>query len=318
MDKEKETYNDECLNDELKALYKKWNAEITADPYMSQLTIVYEKWLDELRGSHPYLLENDIYSNPSYIYVPKEWQASENKIMIVGEEGYGKWGCGKQYGWTAATPAWPSSSYNDIRLYHRDLILSQTKFKDVLLNCEDGDHLNATEECRNFKKWFDTLYGRKPLNTNFWQRIYSIYNLGRNAAIIWNNLDKIFALKENNTKRCALTHTDRVNLHSVSTKLLEEEIKITRPTIVIFNGWYGTSIKAELRKIYDKFYEPTPLNEWEENRICTVTDATDSGTIKYICAYHPAFRANALKGRFNNDKTAYEKQFIETIKSLLK
>ena len=125
--------NSDCLPDELKVLYEKWNAEINADPYMSQLTTVYEKWLNELKSSHPYLLENDRYSNPYYLYIPKEWQAAENRIMIVGEEGYGEWGCGKQSGWTKDAHAWSSDSYNDIRLYHRDLMLSQTKFKDIFL-----------------------------------------------------------------------------------------------------------------------------------------------------------------------------------------
>lgn len=311
--------NSDCLPDELKVLYEKWNAEINADPYMSQLTTVYEKWLNELKSSHPYLLENDRYSNPYYLYIPKEWQAAENRIMIVGEEGYGEWGCGKQSGWTEDAPAWSSDSYNDIRLYHRDLILSQTKFKGIFLNNENVDRLYNTEEYHEFKTWFYKLYVRKkPFNTNFWQRIYSIYSIEKNTAIIWNNLDKIFARKEDTTKSCALTYTDRVNLHSVSTKLLEEEIKITQPTIVIFNGWYGTSIKAELRKIYDKFYESAPLKEWEDHRICTVTDITDNGAIRYVCAYHPAFRANALKGRFNNNKAEYEKFLIETIKNLLR
>lgn len=311
--------NSDCLPDELKALYEKWNAEINADPYMSQLTTVYEKWLNELKSSHPYLLENDRYSNPYYLYIPKEWQAAENRIMIVGEEGYGEWGCGKQSGWTEDAHAWSSDSYNDIRLYHRDLMLSQTKFKDIFFNSKDINPLYNTEEYRNFATWFNELYKReKPFNTNFWQRIYSIYSIEKNTAIIWNNLDKIFARKEDTTKRCALTYTDRVNLHSVSTKLLEEEIKITQPTIVIFNGWYGTSIKAELRKIYDKFYESAPLKEWEDHRICTVTDITDNGAIRYVCAYHPAFRANALKGRFNNNKAEYEKFLIETIKNLLR
>ena len=61
-----------------------------------------------------------------------------------------------------------------------------------------------------------------------------------------------------------------------------------------------------------------PLKEWEEHRISTVTDVTDDGTIKYICAYHPAFRSNALKNRFHNDKAEYEKFLIETIKNLLR
>ena len=307
--------NGEHLNDELKGLYEKWNAEINADPYMSRLTSVYQKWLCELRRLHPYLLEDPKYSNPYYFYVPKEWSTAKNRIMIVGKEGYGEFGCGKQYGWTEDAPAWSPDSFNDIRLYHRDLILSQTKYMNILLNGEDVSHLSDTED-RDFAVWFNTLYDRKPFNTYFWRRISAIFGAGQNTAIVWNDLDKIFVIKDNNA-RCSLSRADRVNLHSVSTKLLEEEIKITRPTIVVFNGWYDTSIKAELKKIYDKFYDAAPLKEWEENKVCAVTDDTDYGSVKYICAYHPSFRPNALKGRFNNNKDDYEKFLIEKIKSAL-
>lgn len=309
--------NGDCLSSELKALYDKWNAEINADPYMSQLTLIYEKWLEELKDTHPYLLEEKKYSNPYYFYVPKEWATARNRIMIIGEEGYGNWGCGKQYGWEEKTPAWSPNSYNDIRLYHRDLILSQTKYRDLLSEKEDVFDLGKADEYREFEKWFNSLYDRKLFNSDFWRRMYAIYNIDKsNVAIIWNNLDKIFAIKADNS-RCALTHTDRVNLHSVKIKLLEEEIKITKPTIVVFNGWYGTSIKAELEKIYYKFYEPTSLKEWEEHKVCTVSDNTAAGTVKYICAYHPGFRPNALKGRFNNDKAEYEKFLIGQIKAMM-
>lgn len=309
--------NSDCLSNELKALYDKWNAEINADPYMSQLTPIYEKWLDELKDTYPYLLEEKKYSNPYYFYVPKEWATARNRIMIIGEEGYGNWGCGKQYGWKEKTPAWSPNSYNDIRLYHRDLILSQTKYRDLLSEKEDVFDLDKADEYRDFKKWFNLLYDRKPFNSGFWRRIYAIYDIDKsNGAIIWNNLDKIFAIKADNS-RCALTHTDRVNLHSVKIKLLEEEIKITQPTIVVFNGWYGTSIKAELKHIYDKFYEDAPLEEWKENKVCAVADDTYGGTVKYICAYHPAFRPNTLKGRFNNDKAEYEKFLIGRIKAMM-
>ena len=309
--------NNDCLEGELKALYDKWSAEINADPYMSQLTQVYEKWLNELRSAHSYLLEDKKYSNPYYLYVPNEWATAKNKIMIIGEEGYGNWGCGKKCGWIKNTPAWTPDSFNDIRLYHRDLILSQTKYRDLLSKREDGSDLVNTDEYIEFAKWFNSLYKRKPFNSDFWRRIYAIYSVDKNnGAIIWNNLDKVFSLRGDND-RCALKHTDRVNLHSVKTKLLEEEIKITQPTIVIFNGWYGTSIKAELKHIYDKFYEDAPLEEWKENKVCAVTDDTYGGTVKYICAYHPAFRPNTLNGKFGNNKTEYEKFLIQKIEGLL-
>lgn len=314
--------NSDCFNSdiEIKALYDKWSAEINADPYMSLLTSVYKKWLNELRSAHPYLLDEGIrndaekkYSNPYYFYIPKEWATAKNRIMIIGEEGYGNWGCGKQYGWKENTPPWSADSYYDIRLYHRDLILSQTKYYDLLAKREDILGLGKTDEYRDFAIWFDKLYHRKPFNTDFWRRIKAVYDLVRdNGAIIWNNLDKIFKLKNKNST-CALTSAERMDLHSGSIKLLEEEIRITKPTIVIFNGWYSTSIKAELGKIYDEFYKDTPLKDWDDSKVCTVTD----DTVKYICAYHPAFRPNSLEGRFNNNKITYESFLLKTISDSL-
>ena len=60
---------------------------------------LYRRYAEELKSKCANLLTGD-YSNPHCVYVPDDWAAAKNRVMIVGEEGYGAWGQGKQAGLT--------------------------------------------------------------------------------------------------------------------------------------------------------------------------------------------------------------------------
>ena len=62
------------------------------------LVAVYSRWLEELKQLAPELLDSSSnFSNPYYISTPVEWYSGDKpRILIVGEEGGGEWGCGKQ------------------------------------------------------------------------------------------------------------------------------------------------------------------------------------------------------------------------------
>ncbi len=64
-----------------------------------ELVKYYKKWANEIKVVCPEFLSAE-YSNPYFVSIPEQWESSKHKIMIVGEEGYGEWGCGKAEGWT--------------------------------------------------------------------------------------------------------------------------------------------------------------------------------------------------------------------------
>ena len=65
-----------------------------------KLLELYAEWLNEIKAERFKLL-SDKFSNPYFVSIPDGWESAEHRIMIVGEEGYGKWGCGKADGWSA-------------------------------------------------------------------------------------------------------------------------------------------------------------------------------------------------------------------------
>ena len=96
-------------------------------------------------------------------------------------------------------------------------------------------------------------YNKSP----FWNRIRKINDLG-DMSITWGNIDKIHVLDERN---CSLSDEERHNLHSIKCNILEEEIKILDPTIVVFFGWYYASISYDFKSYYSKI-----TSEYEKNK----------------------------------------------------
>ena len=63
---------------------------------MRQLQDVDFLFLQDVEKDAPGLM-GDKYSNPYFISVPEKWFDAESpQILIVGEEGFGTYGCGKQ------------------------------------------------------------------------------------------------------------------------------------------------------------------------------------------------------------------------------
>lgn len=178
-----------------------------------QLTAVYQRYYDDLRSTAPELLD-DGYSNPYYSSIPDGWFESTTRIMIVGEEGFGTWGCGK--GDEHPIPA------NDFETIQN---LNYSYLRKQLL--QDDGKLN---------------------NSAFWKRFRKISPYG---VCSWTNIDKIHRLAN---KNCALSQTERKKLHSINTRVLFEEINVLNPTHIIFFGWYGVSLRHELPSLFEKMY----------------------------------------------------------------
>jgi len=206
--------------------------------YTQKLHSLYCEWSKELDFS------DDKYSNPYYISPPEDWELSQNKIMIVGEEGYGKRGAGKEENLSIEEIQREIKKYTEIQLS----------------NDKTSDLYNSTSA--------------------FWRRARKIKELG--ASVIWDNIDKIH-LRIGFAKSCRLTEKDRKKLHSSNIKILQEEINILNPTIVIFFGWYKTSLKSELPDVYEELYKNAIKLEKDVYVI-------EKGKITYIFTWHPSFQ----------------------------
>lgn len=227
----------------------------------------YEKWLQELKESQSHLLEKE-YSNPYFISIPNGWYDSKTRILVVGEEGYGTWGCGKGDGTVSA------DEISKIQDMNRQYLGKQLDY--IALDI-----------------------GEKKNKSPFWRRFMAINQYGICA---WSNIDKIHLLKE---RKCQLTNRDRMALHSLSTKVLKEEISILQPTHVIFFGWYGISLKHELPEVFEQLY-PEGLGDssvWNKNVV-----ALDIDQKKYIFTYHPGW---------HNQPKGYEEKVMSVFKGAL-
>ena len=157
------------------------------------------------------------YSNPYYISIPENWFITESpRILIVGEEGFGRYGCGR--------------SGNPDEVFGRYCIEAIQNLNYTFLRKQLGED----------KKEYS--------NSPFWRRFREIAKYGECA---WSNIDKIHVLDDRN---CSLSNTDRKLLHSINTRILHEEIQILNPTHVVFFGWYGVSLQHELPALFKKMY----------------------------------------------------------------
>lgn len=212
-----------------------------------QLIDVYHRWLEEIKVSAPELLGKE-YSNPYFSSIPQNWfEADGPRIMVVGEEGFGTYGCGKQ-------------GKQEELLNYTDIEKIQYLNYNYLrkqLKIDPTDKLNGSA---------------------FWRRFRRV---AAHGICCWTNIDKIHVL---GNKNCALTETDRNQLHSVATRVLSEEIEILDPTHIVFFGWYGTSLRHELAELYQILYPAGPKDSsvWNKNVV-----SIQLGGRTYIFCYHP-------------------------------
>lgn len=180
----------------------------------AQLIAIYRKWLKNLSTTAPQLL-GEKYSNPYFSSIPENWfETTGPRIMVVGEEGFGTWGCGKGDGSIAAHEVEKIQSLN----------------------------FNYLK-----KQLFDLPAGEIN-NSAFWRRFRKI---AENGVCCWTNIDKIHVL---NNKKCVLSKVDREQLHNNPIRILSEEIRIMDPTHIIFFGWHGTSLQQQLPEVYTLLY----------------------------------------------------------------
>lgn len=241
----------------------------------ARLKKVYSQWLDEIKDVAPEFLSEDRYSNPYFACVPKGWCDSVVRILIVGEEGYGVGGHGKA---------------DRVKPYEIQKI-------QELCWCSLVSHLG-----------YDSHYDLYPIqgrykrsSSKFWDRMRRLSEYG---VCAWTNQDTIHLRKE---RRCALKPEERTKLHSTKTKLLAEEINALGPTHVIVTGWYHTSIREELPKVYYELY-PQNGDAWYVNSEHNIAYRNVDG-IHYLFTYHPGWPKKP-KGY----EEEVMKGFLETLK----
>ena len=185
----------------------------------------------------------------------------------------------------------------------------------ILIVGEEGHGVKSPdisiEEAQTFNKEYmesqlgiSTAYPRNA--SGFWNRIRKIHALfdTEDVSITWTNIDKIHRSGRGN---CRLNDEERTDLHRVPTAVLAEEIELLNPTHVIYFGWYGISLKAELPKVFEMLY-PSGLGDfsvWKESKIATIVHEN----VKHLFTYHPAW-GQRQKG--------YEQRVLNTIKLSLK
>jgi len=192
----------------------------------SKLVASYLQWLAELNAHSPELLDKD-YSNPYFISIPDEWfETKQPRILVVGEEGFGTWGCGKG---------------------------------DNSISAAEIEKIQSLNFNYLKKQLFDLPTGEVN-NSAFWRRFRKVAKYG---VCAWSNIDKIHKLGD---KNCVLTRSERKQLHAVPTKILCKEIELLNPTHIIFFGWHSDSLKHELPELYAMMYPngPSDSSVWNQ------------------------------------------------------
>jgi hypothetical protein len=241
------------------------------------LNAIYINWGEQLNGlsKENYDLTSSTYSKPYYISVLDDWFSDKKiRILIVGEEGRGNWNVD---GWKDLNAA-HMADIEKIIAWHKGYFETQLGIK-------------------NDKKF---TYNRSA----FWRRVRRI-NTIKNCVCAWTNLDKIH---HNGQKNCALTKKERILLHSISCKILKEEIHILKPNIVLFCGYTQRrdAFFAELPTVAEKFYanQASALPYEQLYNTCIYRVADDG--ILYIFTQHP-----------NRKSKEYELQVINAIQEAI-
>lgn len=135
----------------------------------------------------------------------------------------------------------------------------------------------------------------------FWRRIRKISALTK-CSIAWTNLDKIHV----NGKNCKLKIADRMALHQTPIAILREELRILGPHMVVYFGWYGISLRAELPKVFQRLY-PGGLkdhSQWKDEKLRTI----EIDGIHHVFTYHP---------NWGQRTRGYEDKVLDEIRKIL-
>ncbi len=181
---------------------------------------------------------------------------------------------------------------------HRVLIVGEEGFGEKQF---DIRIVEAQEFNKNYLLW--QLAPGANNRSPFWQRIRKIAALS-DVSITWTNLDMIHL---SSRKTCALKKCDRIALHQTPTAILNEEIRILEPDIVVYFGWYGISLRAELPAVFRTLY-PGGLkdySQWKEEKMKVI----EIDGIHHIFTYHPGW-GQRVKG--------YEDKVLQVISDVLK
>ena len=136
--------------------------------------------------------------------------------------------------------------------------------------------------------------------SNFWRRFRAISEFG---VCCWSNIDKIH-VRGSGAGKCKLSKTEREKLHQMDISILNEEIKILKPTHVVYFGFYGISLKNECPEVFCILY-PKGLDDnsrWYKS----IVPIQHKG-ICHIFAYHPAWVGK-------RKPKGYEDEVIDTVR----
>ena len=147
----------------------------------------------------PYIFKNnlsDYISRPFCFSVTKEYEESEKKVLIVGQE---------QRGWCPYSASW---SLDDIQKW-------VTKYYEKQLSINDNDE--------------------KYNNSPFW-KIYRTIKNGTECYPSWNNIDKMHQIKDGETKPLSIQMEKAFDatLPGDKNTLFEKEVEISKPDIIVF------------------------------------------------------------------------------------
>lgn len=180
---------------------------------------------------------------------------------------------------------------------HRVLIVGEEGFGE-----KQFDLSIAEAQAFNRNYLLGQLASSADNRSPFWQRIRRIAACP-DVSIAWTNLDMIH---RSGRKGCALKKCERMALHQTPTSILSKEIQILEPSILIYFGWYGLSLRAELPDIFQKLYPGglKDFSQWKEEKMKVI----EMDGIHHIFTYHPGW-GQRVKG--------YEDSVLQVITEVL-
>lgn len=277
----------------------------------------YIAWFNILSKSgsaSSYLLGKD-YSNPYYIGVPNDWTDAALKIMIVGKEGYGHWGCGKNGNESEGKPKYcPICNIKEIQDYN-------LKYVRVQLGKENAEGKGLYTDNSSSRFWDRIRKLREYISLQ--QGIQK-----DKISFIWNNMDKIHKIPSKNGGKCVLDKTERQNLHSLNCHILQEEIKITKPNVVIFFGNYWdkkdfNALRAELEGVCNQLMDEKDhwrggyyKSKWESEHIIWCRQKYGEREIPFVFTYHPNY-IRKWGAKIHTTEDGYNKAVVDAVKEAL-